>query len=161
MTSYIGRKLVGLAILLAIFIVGYNYFWGTPEEQQSSKEILGQVKVLTTSVTNLLISEKEKFDKGKYDAALAKMKDTVSLLKEKALAMGDAGQHALTTVAELEEKEQNLRKELEELHTDTAEPSAPVQNAEAADRQARTEALRQQILDLNQEAEQLSQRLVF
>ena len=51
--------IVKLAFALAFVIVGYNYFWGSAEEKESSREIIGQVKSLTGSVVDLLKTEKE------------------------------------------------------------------------------------------------------
>lgn len=162
MTRYLGRKLLGLAIFVAVLVVGYNYFWGTPEEQQNAKEIVGQVKNLTSSVTKLLVSEKDKFDEGKYDTALSKMKDAVSVLKQKAMAMGDDGKKMLDSVNKLEQKEQDIEQQLKEINSEDKTPGGSAAPGDAAaDRQARAESLRQQILELNQDAEELSQRLVF
>lgn len=168
--GYLVKKIIGLAICLAVLIVGYNYFWGTPEEQESSKEILGRVKDLTGSVVELLSSEKEKFDKGKYDDALVKVKATFAALKEKAAAMGDSGQELMDRIGELEQQESELSTRLAE--QDSGHPAkgmmmvAPGSDGDeqaaapedAGQNNSEAEELRQQILKLNEEARQLGEQ---
>ena len=74
-------KLVAfLLVVLVVGIVAYNYFLGTEEEQENSRRIIDQVRGLGSSVVNLLYSEKEKFDQGKYDSALEKIGDAIELV---------------------------------------------------------------------------------
>lgn len=156
MTSYLGKKLLGLIVVVACLLVGYNYFWGTPEEKESAKKIIGEFTNLSNSVKDLLVSEKDKFDEGKYDSAMSKLKEAVAVLKEKATSMGSEGQQALDSVNELEQRKDTLAEELASLKT----PDAPATTGNSSDDQkSRAESLRQQILDLNKDAEQLSQNL--
>lgn len=156
MTSYLGKKLLGLIVVVACLLVGYNYFWGTPEEKESAKKIIGEFTNLSNSVKDLLVSEKDKFDEGKYDSAMSKLKEAVAMLKEKATSMGSEGQQALESVNELEQRKDTLAEELASLKT----PASSNAGGESSDDQkSRAESLRQQILDLNKDAEQLSQRL--
>ena len=93
--AYLLKRAIGLAIVLAIGLTGYNYFWGTEEEKANSQAIVGQVASLTKSVTSLLSSEKEKYSAGKYDDAIDKMSTTFSTLKQKAQALGKSGSSML------------------------------------------------------------------
>ena len=158
MTSYLGKKLLGLIVVVACLLVGYNYFLGTPEEKESAKKIIGEFTNLSNSVKDLLVSEKDKFDEGKYDSAMSKLKEAVAVLKEKATSMGSEGQQALESVNELEQRKEALAEELASLKT----PDAPATTGNSSDDQkSRAESLRQQILDLNKDAEQLSQKMRF
>lgn len=103
------KSLVKLALLLAIGIVGYNYFLGTPEEKASSKAIVNEVKELGKSVGNLLKAEKEKFDKGKYDDALTKIGNVYDKLKSK---VKDGGE-MLDKIKALEGQKEDLEKQME------------------------------------------------
>ena len=165
MTSYLVKKIVVLAVCVAALLVGYNYFRGNAEEQQKSQEIIGKVKDLSASVVDLLKSEHGKYEKGKYDAAISKIKATFSVLREKATAMGDGGQQLMDKVNELELQGQDLEQQLAALEGNdgsqgnlSESPGVDGSAAEssASDRDAQAEAIRRQILKLNQDAEQLS-----
>lgn len=67
------RSLLQLVLLLLVGIVLYNYFLGTPEERKQSEAIFREVGELGKSVVELVKSEKEKFDAGKYDRVLEKI----------------------------------------------------------------------------------------
>lgn len=173
MTSYLLKKLIGLAICVATLIVGYNFFWGNEEEQASSRKIIAQVKDLTGSVTKLLSSEKEKYEDGKYDDALSKMKQTIAVMKQKAMAMGDSGKQLMDKVNDLERREEQLKQDLAGLKENgpatgrmmmappgatpesAAEPTPSDSNAEE-NRDRRADAIRRQLLELNQEAERMT-----
>jgi SMC interacting uncharacterized protein involved in chromosome segregation len=157
MTGYLGKKLLGLIVVAACLLVGYNYFWGTPEEKESAQKIIGEFTNLSNSVKNLLVSEKDKFDEGKYDTAISKLKEAVAVLKEKATSMGSDGQRVLNSVNELEQKEEALEEELASLNA----PASTTSGKSSDNQKSRAESLRQHILELNKEAEQLSQKLKF
>lgn len=83
------RSLIKLGLLVVIGIVIYNYFFGTPEEQESSKQVFAKskeafvkVKDVGKDVFILLSSEKQKFDAGKYDVAIQKMGTILTDLKK-------------------------------------------------------------------------------
>ena len=133
-----------LVVVLVVAIVGYNYFFGTAEEKESAKAIVGQVKSLTSSVATLLKSEKEKFDQGKYDEAMSKIKTALHSIHDKAVAMGDSGEKLLNKVESLEQQEDALEHRLHELGPEDSQ---------------RAMAIRDEILRLNTETEYLTQTL--
>lgn len=99
--------------LLAILVIGiliYNLFLGTDEEKQGAKRIVGEVKDVGVAVTDLLKSEKEKFDKGKYDKAVDKIGSILSNLKRNAK---DFDEKYLQRIEELERKRKQLKEELD------------------------------------------------
>ena len=88
------KFLIRIAIILVIGIIAYNYFQGTTQEKQEAKtfvkEFGKEMKDLGGLIGGLIISEKEKFDEGKYDKALSNMRSTIDDLKEKAKNTDDA-----------------------------------------------------------------------
>ena len=78
------KGLLKLGALLVVGILCYNYFLGTPEEKESSKRIFKTVGELGKSVGNLIQSERQKWDEGKYDGALDKMSNLFDEIKGKA-----------------------------------------------------------------------------
>jgi chromosome segregation ATPase len=156
--SKIILTIVKLAFGLAFVIVGYNYFLGDAAEKESSREIIGQVKVLTGSVVDLLKTEKGKYDKGKYDNAMDKLKDTFSVLKEKAAAMGESGEATLDKLSALEQRRKDLEDQLAELNMDPGSVGGVASRGEddEADLQESAESIRQEILQLNSELEDLA-----
>ena len=67
------RSLIKLLFILIVGVLIYNYFLGTPEEKENAKNIFSEVKDVAVGVKQLIKSEREKFDKGKYDDAVDKM----------------------------------------------------------------------------------------
>ena len=150
--SKIFLTIVKLAFGLAFVIVGYNYFLGDAAEKENSREIIGQVKSLTGSVVDLLKSEKGKYDKGKYDNAMGKLKDTFSVLKEKATAMGERGEATLDKLSALEQRRKDLEDQLAELDLGPGLSGGVASRGgdDEAEQQESAESIRQEILRLNQ-----------
>ena len=102
------KSLLKLALFLVVGILAYNYFLGTPEEKESTKQVLSGVKEVGKSVGNLLKAEREKFREGKYDEALEKIGNAFENLKSKAQDSGDM----LDRIKKLEQKKEELQKQL-------------------------------------------------
>ncbi|MEO7176172.1 MAG: hypothetical protein ABIV51_09755 [Saprospiraceae bacterium] len=68
------KFLFRIAIIAIIGLVVYNYIWGNESEKAGSKRILSETKDLFVGIKDLISSEKTKFDAGKYDDALDKIK---------------------------------------------------------------------------------------
>lgn len=102
------KYLMPLGIILTIGLVGYNYFLGTPEEQQQSKMIIGKVRDLGGEVFSLLHSEKEKYNAGKFDEAIGKVGSSITYLKDKAISTADGGQALLARLQELDRQKSAL-----------------------------------------------------
>jgi len=145
------KLVLKIVVALAVLIVGYNYFWGSAEEKENSKRIVGQVTELGKSVVNLLKSEKEQFDKGKYDQALAKLKSALNIEHERAAELGDDGQMCLEKCKHLEEAEHELEEKLKLVDSDD--------DQSASDREAAIAAIRDQILQLTSETEDLAREI--
>lgn len=106
------RSLIKLALILIVGILVYNYFFGDETEKAQSREIFEKVGDLGKAGINLLKSEKEKFDDGKYDDALDKIGNLFDKVRDKAEDLNDS--ELLRDVARLEEKRQDLKRKVEE-----------------------------------------------
>lgn len=106
------QALFKLLILLVIGILIYNYFLGTPQEKKGVEKVVRDFKEFGISVAELLKSEKEKFDKGKYDKVLDKIENTLNDLKQS--LQNQDGKHNREINDLLEEKEK-ISRELEKL----------------------------------------------
>lgn len=109
------KSAIKIGLLLVAGILFYNFFFGTEEEKQQSKEVFSTFKESSKSAWNLLKSERQKFKDGKYDNAVEKietgvdkMKDIYSVLRDKAETIKDSG--ILDQLDDLEKK----RKEIED-----------------------------------------------
>lgn len=144
------KLVLKIVLALAVLLVGYNYFWGNAEEKENSRRIVGQVAELGKSVVNLLKSEKEQFDKGKYDQTLAKLKSALNIEHERAAELGEAGQGCLEKCKHLEEAELELEEKLKLVDSD---------DQSASDREAAIAAIRNQILQFTSETEDLAREI--
>lgn len=139
------KSLLKLLAVLVIGIIIYNLFLGTDQEKQGAKKIVGEVKDLGVAVTDLLKSEKEKFDKGKYDKAIDKIGTMLSNLKRNAKEFDE---NYVSRIEELERKRQQLKNELDELD----ENSGTANNGD-------TNAIKQDSKELLQEIEDLVEEM--
>lgn len=110
------KSLFKLLIILVVGILIYNLFLGTEEEKQGAKKIVGEVKDVGAAVSDLLKSEKQKFDKGKYDKAVDKVGSMLSNLKRNAKEFDEK---YVKRIDELERKRKQLKDELDAV-SDTA-----------------------------------------
>jgi hypothetical protein len=111
------KSLLKLGVVLLIAVIGYNYFFGTAEEKEQSREIIGKVRDVGRDAWGLLKSEKAKLDEGKYDGALDKVGSTLEgvgellgKLQRTAKDLNDTG--ALDRLSELQRKQTELEAQL-------------------------------------------------
>lgn len=105
------RSLIKLALLLVVGILVYNSFFGDEAEKAQSREIFSKVGELAKAGVDLLRSEKEKFDDGKYDEALDNLGNLFGRVKDQAEAIGDS--EILREVARLEKKRLDLKEQVD------------------------------------------------
>lgn len=117
------KSLLKLAVFLIIAVVGYNYFFGTVEEKESSQKIVRKVRDVGRDAWGLLKSEKAKLKDGKYDGAVEKVSVAVKGVGELLEKLGktakdleDSG--ALDRLSELQQKQKELQAQLEEGNPD-------------------------------------------
>jgi len=106
------RFVLKIAALLIAGILVYNYFFGTNEEQESSRKVFGQIRGVVTSVGQLVQSEKDKFDAGKYDAALDKLGGAYKAIRNQAQHVDDK---VIKRLDELEDRKAELEQELDQI----------------------------------------------
>ncbi len=116
------KTIIRLGLLLLVGVLVYNYFLGTQEEKESSKRIFNEVKDLGEATWNLLKSEKEKFDEGKYDEALSKIDDIFD--KVKGEASKENNQEALQEIRDLEFEQEKLKDRIATTDMESQEPEA-------------------------------------
>jgi len=118
-----------LLIVLVVGVLAYNFFFGTTEEKENGQKIVRELKDVGVAVKDLLASEKEKLDEGKYDNALdkigglfEKVKNGVEKISPDAMDRLDRlERRRKDLVQEVEEKEQNnilTDEEKEELNSE-------------------------------------------
>ncbi len=136
-------KIIKLGILVVIGLVGYNYFLGTPEEKEKSKEIIGKVADIGKAGVGLIKEEVAKFKEGKYDRALDKIHKGLISAKDQ---IQDKGGNLLDQIESWEGKKDAWSKERDRLK-DLFESATDDQK----------EALTQEIKDLNEKGEILEE----
>lgn len=166
------RSLLKIAALLIVGILIYNYFFGTDTEKENSRKVFGQVRDVVVSVGQLVKSEKEKFDSGKYDAALEKLGSAYKAVRERAQHL-DASM--LRRLNELEQRKADMRLKLDTIEqleaqnnaapppsgkkTLKADPKAEkAKAAKAADNQRRKEELQRELELLLKDSDELLQK---
>ena len=136
------KSILKVGLLLLIGIIGYNYFFGTPEEKEQSKEIIGKVGEIGKAGVGLLKAEVQKFKSGKYDDALDKIANLLSSAKQKVEEEGGAVLEEIEDWQERKEKWQEKKEQLKELLAEEKEGQE-------------SEAIKNQIKELNEEGEAL------
>lgn len=102
------RSLLKFGVLLVIGVLVYNFFFGSSTEKEQSKKVFGETKVLFHSVRDLVKGEREKFDAGKYDNAVSKVKNVFGKLRETA----NDNKDVLTELDDLDKKRQAIEERL-------------------------------------------------
>jgi hypothetical protein len=164
------RFVLKIGALLVAGILVYNYFFGTDPEKEQSRKIFGQLKGVVVSVSDLVKSEKQKFDAGKYDAALDKLGGAYKLIRDQAQHL-DASM--LKRLDELEQRKAALQGELDSIEQEDqtaaaapapkkglrADSKAEKAKAEkAAEQQRRKEELQRELEQLFKDSETLLQQ---
>lgn len=151
------RTMLKFGFFLLIGVLGYNYFFGSTEEKESSQRIFQEFKVLGTMVKNLVVSEKQKFDTGKYDVALSKINSIYIDLQEKAQRTDNV--QLIDKLKDLSTKKQNLENQLSDLKDQQSIENTKISLKEKQKIEKSTkekqESLRTNLDDLLKETEQL------
>lgn len=152
-------KLIKIALFLVAGILIYNYFFGTSEEKQQSKEVFKKTGDALGAAWNILKSEKQKFDAGKYDKVLGQLGDAYKSIRERAQYVD---KKVLSRLDELEQRKAELQTQLDSIESEeqaAPPPSTSGKNrglrsnasdvsTKAADQQQRKERLQRQLEEL-------------
>ncbi|HNP25993.1 MAG TPA: hypothetical protein PKM20_04580 [Nitrosomonas sp.] len=76
------RFIITTAFFLIITLLSYNYFFGTAEEKEQAQEIFSKGVEVVGAGADLLKSEYQKYEDGKYDEALDNINDLLGKLKK-------------------------------------------------------------------------------
>lgn len=115
------KSIVRVGLFLVAGILVYNYFYGSDTEKEQSKQFFQEVKDLGGIAWDLLKSEKEKLDEGKYDEAL----DNIGGLFERMKSEAEKGGQAITRINDLELERQNLEDRLQRMQQENTTSSTP------------------------------------
>ncbi|HAD15112.1 MAG TPA: hypothetical protein DCF33_22030 [Saprospirales bacterium] len=159
------RSLIKIALLLVAGILAYNYFFGTNEEQENSKKVFGQLRGVVVSVGQILKTEKDKFDAGKYDAALNKLGEAYKAVRAQARHIDEK---VIKRLDELESRKAELENELHEIEANDLQNASPAlkkkdplvekeRAAKLADQLKRKEALLRELETLVKDSDSLLQ----
>ncbi|MFN0215001.1 MAG: hypothetical protein ACKVT2_12165 [Saprospiraceae bacterium] len=153
------RSLLKIAAVLIAGILVYNYFFGTNEEQENSRKVFSQIRGVVSSVGQLVRSEKDKFDAGKYDAALDKLGGVYKAIRTQARHVDEK---VIKRLDELEGRKVDLERELNEIEANDQQGSAAAGKkkdsksaAKAADQARRKEALFRELESLVRDSDAL------
>lgn len=159
------RFLLKVGAVLVAGILIYNFFFGTDKEKEQSRQIFGQMKDVVVSVGQLVKSEKEKFDAGKYDAALDKLGSAYQVVRKQAQHL-DASM--LERLDDLEQRKSALKTDLDSIEQAEQKAAAPpkkgvkadpkAEKAKAAEQQKRKEELQRELEQLLKDSEILLQQ---
>lgn len=157
------RTLFKIALILIAGILVYNYFFGTNEEQENSRKVFGQIRGVVVSVGDLVRSERDKYDAGKYDAALSKLGGVYRAIREQAKHVDSK---VIGRLEELENRKAQLQQELHSIEEEDQraqyEPAPTKKNApktvsKAPDQAKRKEELLRQLDALIKDSDTLLQ----
>ncbi len=101
------KKLIRIALIAIVAVVGYNYFLGDAAEKEQATKIVDGVKNVGSSIKDMVVNEKEKIKDGKYDKVLDFVTDKIDGLK--------AGNNDAGTQRKIEDLEAEKKKVEEEL----------------------------------------------
>lgn len=127
------RSLFKIGILLVGAILVYNYFFGSNTEQENSKRIFGQMRDVVVSVGQLVKTEKNNFDAGKYDTALEKLGGAYRAVRDRAQFVD---QKVLQRLDELEIRKARLQTEIDSIEAGDQAAAAPAKKGVKADPKA-------------------------
>ncbi|MDO8366182.1 MAG: hypothetical protein Q7T20_05240 [Saprospiraceae bacterium] len=156
------RFLLKIAALLIAGILVYNYFFGTNEEQENSRKVFSQIRGVVSSVGQLVSAEKDKFDAGKYDAALDKLGGVYKAIRTQARHVDEK---VIKRLGELEGRKDELEQELNEIEAGDQQVAAAPKSkkkdstsiAKAADQLRRKEELLRELESLVRDSDTLLQ----
>lgn len=137
------KSIIKVALFLIVGILGYNYFFGSPEEKAKSKTIINKAVDIGRDGVGLLKEEIGKFKSGKYDDALDKVGAAINKTKDKV----KEGSKILEDVTDWQEEKEKWSERRDEL-----KKALEIEGEDAK------EETKEAIKKLNEEAEELAEK---
>ncbi|MCB9283957.1 MAG: hypothetical protein H6563_07790 [Lewinellaceae bacterium] len=137
------KTIIQALVVIVVFVLAYNFFFGTSEEKQNATEIFKEVKDVGVSVKDLLQAEKEKFDAGKYDNAIQKMRELFQNLESNAR---EVAPEYVDRIKGLEQQRKDLETQLDQAKKTTDE---------LGDKQQKVDEINKNLDQLMKETEQV------
>ena len=106
------KVLFRLLLVIVAGVLIYNFFLGTEAEKENAKEVFEEFKDVGRAVKDLLTSEKEKLDDGKYNDAIDQVGNLFQDIKER-VQPNDTG--SLDELADLEHRRKDIAQELDDI----------------------------------------------
>jgi len=155
------RFLIKIGLILVIGILVYNRFFGTDTEKEQAKEIFKKTGDAVGATWDLLKSEKQKYDAGKYDRVLDQLGNAYQTVRNGAKYLDE---NVLQRLDDLERRKAVLKQQLDSIEAGektlrNAAPSsakkAPKTAAQEAEQQQRKESLQRDLDKLVRDTEAL------
>jgi hypothetical protein len=119
---------------MIVCILGYNYFFGDSAEKENARKIVGQGKEVLGSVRDLVRSEREKYDRGKYDTAI----DKVGNVFDKIRSTAHDNRDILDELDRLEVKRKKLQSDLRDIEAAANDEPGTAKESEFTERGGKT-----------------------
>jgi hypothetical protein len=160
------RFLIKIGLILVIGILVYNRFFGDDQEKAQAKEVFKKTGDAVGATWNLLKSEKQKFNAGKYDRVLDQLGNAYQTVRSSAKYLDE---NVLQRLDDLERRKTVLEQQMDSIEMgDQALRDAPPPSnkkglkstaaetaAKEADQKRRKEALQRELDNLVRDTETL------
>lgn len=155
------RFLIKIGLILVIGILVYNRFFGTDTEKEQSKEIFKKTGDALGATWDLLKSEKQKYNAGKYDRVLDQLGNAYQTVRNGAKYLDE---NVLQRLDDLERRKAVLEQQLDSIEAGekALRDAAPANGkkgqktaAQEAEQQQRKEALQRDMDKLVRDTEAL------
>lgn len=143
------RLLLRLLLFIVVAVLVYNFFLGTPAEKEGAKKVFEQFKNAGNAVKELLISEKEKFDAGKYENVTRQVDNLFKNIKEE---IKDTDTNSLRELEALEEQKKSLQEEVGNFESDN-------ENKDESTKQDKKKQLNEKFKKLVEDTERLLSKM--
>lgn len=143
------RLLLRLLLFIVVAVLVYNFFLGTPAEKEGAKKVFEQFKNAGNAVKELLISEKEKFDAGKYENVTRQVDNLFKNIKEE---IKDTDTNSLRELEALEKQKKSLQEDVDNFESDN-------ENKDESTKQDRKKQLNEKFKKLVEDTERLLNKM--
>jgi lipopolysaccharide export LptBFGC system permease protein LptF len=143
------KLLLRLLLFIVVAVLVYNFFLGTPAEKEGAKKVFEQFKNAGNAVKELLISEKEKFDAGKYENVTRQVDNLFKNIKAE---IKDTDTNSLRELEALENQKKRLKEEIDNFESDN-------KNNDESTKQEKKKQLNEKFRKLVEDTERLMNKM--